>query len=80
MYIDGASHEQNPKGTPKQEEFSSVPQQYTALVDIQIGECRHWESVTWIQDFDNGLVKIGLVFDDTQTQLPLYDSLHQQEV
>ena len=75
-----ASHEQNPIDIPKQEEFSSVLQRYTALVDIQIEWCRHWESVTQIQDFDSGLVKIGLVIGDRQTQLPRYDSLHQQEV
>ena len=75
-----ASFEQNPKGIPKQEEFSSVLRQDTALVDTQIEWYRHWESVTRIRDFGSGLVKIGLVIGDTQTQLPLYDNLHQQEV
>ena len=79
-YIDRASYEQNPKGIPKQEEFSSVLQQYTVLVDTQIEWYLHWESVTWIRDFGSGLVKIGLVIGDSQTQLPLYDNLHQQEV
>ena len=65
---------QNPKGIPKQEEFSSVLQQCEALVDIQIGQFGHWERATWIQDFDSGLVEIGLVIDDMQTQLLPYDS------
>jgi len=74
-----ASHEQNLKDIPKQEEFSSVRRQCETLVDIQIVWFGHWESVTRIQDFDSGLVKIGLVIGDTQPQLPPYDSLHQQE-
>ena len=74
-----ARNEQNPEGIPKQEEFSSVFQQCKALVDIQIGWLGHWERATWIHDFDSGLVETGLVIGDTQTQLPPYDSLHQQE-
>ncbi len=74
-----ASAEQNPKDIPKQEEFSSVLRQCEALVDIQIVWFGHWESVNWIQDFDSGLVKIGLVIGDTHSQSPPYDSLHQQE-
>ena len=74
-----ASLAQNPKDIPKQEELSSVLRQSETLVDIQIVWFGHWESVTWIQDFDSGLVKIGLAIGDTQAQLPPYDSLHQQE-
>ena len=74
-----ASDEQNPKDIPKQEELSSDLRQSETLVDIQIVWSGHWESVTWIQDFDSGLVKIGSVIGDTQPQLPPYDSLHQQE-
>ncbi len=74
-----ASNKQNPKDIPKQEEFSSVLRQCEALVAIQIAWFGHWESVRWIQDFDSGLVKIGSVIGDTHFQLPLYDSLHQQE-
>ena len=74
-----ASHEQIPKDIPKQEEFSSALQQCEALVDIRIESFGHRERVTWIQDFDSGLGKIGLVIDGTQSQLPLYDGLHQQE-
>ena len=75
-----ASNRENPKGIPTQAEFSSVLQQYVALVDIQIGRLGQWERVTWIQDFDSGVVEIGLVIGDMQTQSPPYDSLHQQEV
>ena len=74
-----ASLAQNLKDIPKQEEFWSVLRQYETLVHIQIVWFGHWESVTWIQDFDRVLVKIGLAIGDTQPQLPLYDSLHQQE-
>ena len=74
-----ASNRENPKGIPTQGEFSSGFQQYEALVDIQIGRLGHWGRVTWIQDFDSGLVQIGLAIDDMQTQSPPYDSLHQQE-
>ena len=74
-----ASHEQNLKDIPKQEEFSSVLRQCETLVDIQIVWLGHWEIGTWIQDFDSGLVKIGSVIGDTQPQLPPYDSSHQQE-
>ena len=74
-----ARNEQNPKGIPKQEEFSPVFQQCKALVDIQIGWFGQWERVTWIQDFGSGLVEIGLAIDDMQTQSPPYDNLHQQE-
>ena len=73
------SPEQNPKGIPKLVEFSSVLQRRKALVDIQIEWFGHWERVTWIQDVDSGLLEIGLVIDDMQTQLPPYDNLHQQE-
>jgi len=74
-----ASHEQNLEDIPKQEELSSALQQCETLVDSQIVWFGHWESMTWIQDFDSGSVKIGLVIGDTQPQLPQYDSLHQQE-
>ncbi len=73
------SHQQNPKDTPKQEEFSSVLQQWKALVDIQIEVFGHSESVTWVQDVDSGLVKTGLVIDDVESQWLPCDSLHQQE-
>ena len=79
VYMSQASHEQNLKDVPKQEVFSSVLQQCEALVDIQIVWFGHWDSVTWIQDFDSGLVKIGSVIDDTQPQLPPYDSVYQPE-
>ena len=75
-----ASNQENPKGIPTQVEFSSVLQQYEALVDIQIGQLCQWGRVTWIQDFNSGVVQIGLVIGDMQTQSPPYDSLHQQEV
>ena len=74
-----ASPEQNPKDIRGQEEFSSVLQQYKALVDIQIESFGHWDEVTQIHDFDSRLVKIGLVIGDIQLQLPLYGSLHPQE-
>ena len=79
MHLDQTTREWNPKDIPKQEEFSSVLQQCKARADIQIGWFGHWERVTWIQDFDSGVVEIGLVIDDTQTQLPPYDGLHRQE-
>ncbi len=59
--------------------FSSVLRQCEALVDIQIVWFGHWESVTWIQDFDSRLAKIGLVIGDARPQVPPYDRLHQQE-
>jgi len=74
-----ASHKLNLKDIPKQQEFSSVLRQCEALVSIQIIWFGHWERATWIQYSDSGLVKIGLAIGDTQPQLPLYDSLHQQE-
>ena len=74
-----ASLEQNPKDIRGLEEFSSVLQQCKALVGIQIESFGHWEKMTWIRDFDNGLVKIGLVIGDTHPQLPPHGSLHQQE-
>ena len=49
-----ASHEQNLKDIPKQEEFSSVLQQCEALVGIQIVWFGHWESLMEIQGFDSG--------------------------
>ncbi len=74
------SYEQNLRDTPKQEEFSSVLQQWKALVDIQIESFGHWESVAGIQDLDStGLVKTGVVIDDTEPQWPPCDGLHQQE-
>ena len=73
------SDERSPKDIPKQEEFFSVLQQCKALVAIQIESFGHRESVTWMQDFDSRLGKIGLVIGDKQAQLPPYDSLHQQE-
>ena len=74
-----ASLAQNLQDIPKQQEFSSVLRQSETLVDIQIVWFGHWESLTWIQDFDSGLVKIGWAIGDMQCQLPPYDSLHQQE-
>jgi hypothetical protein len=74
-----ANHEPNPTDIPEQEEISSILQQCEALVDSQIELFGHWESVTWIQDFDSGLVKTGLVIGDILTRWPLCGSLHQQE-
>ena len=79
LQIRKASFAQNLKDILKQEEFSFVLRQCGTLVDIQIVWFGHWESVTEIQDFDSGLVKIGWAIGDTQPPLPPYDSLHQQE-
>ena len=44
--MDQANDELNPKDIPRQEEFSSVLQQYKALVDIQIELFDHLEHLT----------------------------------
>jgi len=73
------ANQRNPKDIPKQEEFSSVLQQYKALVDIQIELFGHLEHLTQIQASDSRLEKTGLVIGDMQTQWPPCGSLHQQE-
>ena len=57
-----SSPEQNPKGIPKREGFSSVLQQCKALVGVQIEWFGHWENVTQIQDFDSGSVKMLVIY------------------
>jgi len=73
--LDSKYDQQNPKDIAKQVEFSSNFQQCKALMDIQIGLFGHWVSMISIQDFDNRLVKTGLVILD----MLLCGSLHQQE-